>query len=401
MIKGFLKVDYFINTVLVFAFLAFLPWFFSIDFFDPLQNTIEDMKITDIVFSHIRDKDDFPPDTNIILINNSHLSRGSFAEELETIASYEPKVIGIDAMYRKKKDPDEDAYLSYVFSEIENLVIVCGLDKPLEDRFDTLNISHPIFSDNAKLGYANIIESDEDFKTVRLSSPSEFVKDSLHISFPVSIAGIYAPEKARKYLERDNDREIVNYKRNIWDQGYRSLDVMDIFNNPDTLEMVRDKIVLIGYLGPTLNTLTTEDIFFSPLNKDYVGRGEPDMYGVVIHANVISQILEEDFLNMSPEWLPYLVMVLVVFFNIVVFDKLRENFPVWSQFVTIGFVFSELIILPLIVIVSLHYLSFELDLGAVFFAIIVSIICFELYRDSLKPLFFRFVFKNPLNKIKG
>jgi len=399
--KNFFRIDHIISTVLVFAFLAFLPWFFSIDFFDPLQSTIEDMKISDIVFGHVRDRDEITTDTNIVIINNSHLSRGSFAEELEMIASYEPKVIAIDAFFRKPKDPDEDEYFSYVLSEYDNIILVNELAINEDGNLDSVKTSLPIFSDNAMSGYANMVTSDEDFRTVRLITPHFKGKgiagdnDTIFNSLSVAVTSLYDEEKTRNYLERGNETEIINFKRNIG-EGYNYLDVRDIFEDPTLLETVTDKIVLIGYLGPTTEKKTTEDIFYTPLNKAYVGKAEPDMYGVVIHANAISMILEADFIASSPEWLPWLIMVFMVYLNMVMLYKFRREYLTWHQLLTVVFIIGQLLVLPMVVILLLHWFDFELNLGSVFFAIIICVLCFEMYHDSLKPLSFSFY-----NKIKN
>jgi CHASE2 domain-containing sensor protein len=389
--KNWFRIDHLLSTLLVFAFMAFLPWFFSIDFFDPLQSTIEDMTITDIVFGHVRDYENIETDTNIVIINNSHLSRGAFAEQLEMIMSYQPAIVAIDAFYRKPKDPDEDEYLSYILSEYDNIILVNELDINDKGELESIKSSNPIFSDYADEAYANMVVSDEDFRTVRRIAPIFKVEkwqdrgDTVFNSLSVAVSQHYAPDKTKRYLERDNELELVNFKRNIG-KGYTYFDVREMFENPDLLEAVTGKIVLIGYLGPTTDIKSTEDIFYTPMNEAYVGKAEPDMYGVVIHANAISMILEEDYLTQSPDWLPYLLMVVVIYINMVMLWTFRRKYLIWSQLLTIAFVLGQLIFLPVVVVLLLHWFDFELSMGSVFFAIIVCVLCFEMYNDSLKPL---------------
>jgi len=75
---------------------------------DPIQNTFEDMQITDIVFSQIRDYDQIEMDENIVLINNGHLDRKTTAEMIDVLNGLEPKIIAIDAFYRSPKGPEQD-----------------------------------------------------------------------------------------------------------------------------------------------------------------------------------------------------------------------------------------------------------------------------------------------------
>ena len=92
-------------TVLVYFILKFASFIFQLDMFDPIQSTLQNMEVPDLVFSRFLDHSKIPMDTNVVIINNGDLNRRQFAAELEIINSYQPKVIGIDALfYRRKKD---------------------------------------------------------------------------------------------------------------------------------------------------------------------------------------------------------------------------------------------------------------------------------------------------------
>ena len=58
------------STLLVIAILKYLPILFSIDMLDPIQNTFQDMQLTDLVFSQVKDNDKVEIDENIVLVNN-------------------------------------------------------------------------------------------------------------------------------------------------------------------------------------------------------------------------------------------------------------------------------------------------------------------------------------------
>ena len=66
------------------------------------------------------------------------------------------------------------------------------------------------------------------------------------------------------------------------------------------LSQIENKIVLLGYRGkvmvhekPDIKNIQNkhdEDMYFTPLNPFMTGRALPDMYGVDIQANIISNI---------------------------------------------------------------------------------------------------------------
>lgn len=86
--KHILCVDNFFATILVLVILKYFLVFFDIDMFDPIQNTFEDMQITDLFFSQIRDYSQVPIDSNIILINNGHLDRKNVAKMINILNQY-------------------------------------------------------------------------------------------------------------------------------------------------------------------------------------------------------------------------------------------------------------------------------------------------------------------------
>lgn len=361
---------------------------FQIDFYDPIQNTLQDIEVTDFVFSTMRPYEKTPIDSNIILVNNGYLNRKFFAKEIEILNSYNPKVIGIDAFFRKAKSAELDTPLVNAFSKVKNLVLVSKLDKPNEftSGFDTMETSHPMFNQYATNGFANVITDEEtNFRTVRELTPTEKLKNKTVINFSIEVAKQFDSNKAEKFLRRANDKEVINYRRNI--DKYITLDVEDVFKRRDSLQFIKDKIVLIGFLGPDLKTPVTEDIFYTPLNKQYAGKTDPDMYGVVIHANTISMILNEDYIYSFPSWFPTVLLVIVVYLNMLILSFFRRYFEFWYQTLSIFITAFQLITLILINLYSLHLFSIQLKLSIAYPAILLCVGVFEAYHDSLKPLF--------------
>ncbi|HYG15113.1 MAG TPA: CHASE2 domain-containing protein, partial [Bacteroidia bacterium] len=81
------------------------------------------------------------------------------------------------------------------------------------------------------------------------------------------------------------------------------------------------KIVLMGFLGPDLKTKVLEDNYFTPMNYKYSGKSFPDMYGVIIHANIISSILEAKYINKVPQWLSILIAYIICWVHVYFFIK--------------------------------------------------------------------------------
>lgn len=141
--KHIFNIDNVFATILVIMILKYFPVFFNIDMFDPIQNTFEDMQITDLVFSQVKDYSDVLIDSNIVIINNGHLDRQHIAEMIYMINAYEPKLIAIDAFFRAEKGPEQDEPLKNAFSEVKNLILVNELtDTNADSEFDSLKTSN-------------------------------------------------------------------------------------------------------------------------------------------------------------------------------------------------------------------------------------------------------------------
>lgn len=396
--KKIITIDNILTTLLIIVILQYFTIIFEIDFLDPIQNTLEDFYISDIVYSKIRNYDEIAIDSNIVLVNIGELDRRGIARQLNIINRYEPKVIGIDAFFRTERGPAVDEPLCRALERTKNLVMVSQLtmleEDDKKDRFDTLIKSNDIFSRYAESGFANKIINPDDYRISRDCSLIEEVGDTIEPSFAVSIVKFYNHYAYQRVLKRGNDKEKINFKRNI--DKYKTFDVNDVFNEGADLESVRGKIVLFGFLGPNLNTLVTEDIFFTPMNKNYVGKSYPDMYGIVLHANIISMILEDSYITTKPEWLSIVFVFLLCYFNMWIYTYIRDNYETFYEPASVAIITLEMILLFIAIILMLHWFNVEIFdpvLRAVFFALLITPMTYEVYHDSLKPLLVAFVKK--------
>lgn len=383
----FFHIDNVLSTILVILILKFLPILFQIDFLDPIQNTLEDFEITDIAFSQLQDKSKIEKDTNIVLVNIGMLNRYGIAAQIEMINEHKPKVIGIDSFFRSLKDPVTDSILAEVFKNVENLVLVSKLDRFNWEKeyWDTLEKSNDIFSVNAEYAYANFIIEESNFMTVRDFTPFQYYRDSVQMAFAVKICSLYDDDAVRQIKDRGEETEIINFKRNI--DKYETFDVEDIFDKKKDLSFVKDKIVLMGFMGKDIKTLTNQDIFYTSNNDQYVGKNYPDMYGVVVWANIISMMLENEYYNRLPFWMSQVLIILIIYFNMSLLTYLRLKRPRLYEPVSIIWTFLELFLLFWLMLGSFYLLKTEIELSGLFFAVLIGKQGYEVWVDSLKLMF--------------
>jgi CHASE2 domain-containing sensor protein len=376
----------FLIFVLMFA-ISFIP--VNCGFLSPLANALGDFDVYDIVYSRLLEEQSV--DTNIVLVNIGDLSRRELSEQINVINKFQPAIIGIDALFESPNDPQNDSLLSAALSNCRRLVMVDKLDNFNEgtNLYGALHSSLKNFSRYSSGGYANLPNDDAvAFRTIREFRPKEKVKDSVALAFSAKISGIFNKDALKKLLNRNNRNEVINYRGN-----YNKFYYIDTYQYADPsadFSFIKDKIVLMGYMGPDLNTKTLEDVFFTPLNDKYAGKSFPDMYGIVIHANIISMILKGNYINLMPTWISILLAVIICFLNVKMLMKISSRFKDWFNGLTKIFILIYTIINLFLSLEILHYFDYRINLTLALIAIVLGNTAIDLYDNYINKFFTKF-----------
>lgn len=387
--------------------------------FDPIGKSLSDMEMTDVTFSRLRE--DPPIDTNIVLVNIGNLSRAELAQQIRVISRFKPKVIGIDSFFNCPGGITDsvncpqayDTLSNFSFGsavlDAENVVLVTKLlqtDSLLRahegdiDIYDSLERSDDILRADAFEGYASLdtdAEHQEDLKSCRRVNPKMMVNGEEHLAFSVRMALLYDSVKTKKFLDRGNALEVINYRGNIYDPfgasefpgRYYTLDWYQALDSTSFVPgLFKDKIVILGFLGDDLSDTSWDDKFFTPLNKNYAGKTRPDMYGVVVHANIVSMILNEDYIDELATWQEILIAIVVCFLNVALFIVITRKIPIWYDGLSILLQLAQIVICTLIMIYVFKAFSFKLNLTITLAALALVGTCFELYEGVLKESLF-------------
>lgn len=397
--------DVILGTVFIIGLMVFVGSVVSkakiFDMFDPIGDAFADMQFTDIYYSQLLD--DPVADENVVMVNIGLESRAGIAMMIDSISKRNPAVIGVDSFFDyPKEDTLSDMMLMDALSRVENLIMVSKvLYNPESDELDSVHYSWPWFTFNAEPAFANLLTDagvQQDLKMCREFNPTLTTSDStIHQAFAVKLASYLVPEKAKKFVDRGNEVEVINYRGNVLDYGatkfgnkYYALDVGDVFGSNYTDDIIEGKVVIFCFLGEYLGDRENfEDKFFTPLNEVYVGRAFPDMYGGVIHANIVSMILNENYIFYLKDWQKYLVAFIGLFLNIMVFSWVYKKLPKWYDGITKIIQAIEFIGLIYIMVYFMDIFSMKLDLTLLLFAVAIS-------GDGLEV--FYGVVKNSLSK---
>jgi len=429
-----MKKDFWVDVLLATLLIFFLMWgifritqlnFFNA--FDSIGKALSDVDLTDYVFWGLRK--DPGVDESIVVINIGNLSRREIAEQISIISKYEPRVIGLDMFFNcpagrdtvscpQLKDIFGNQMLSYVIREAGNVVMATRLEyidslatADTDELFYSLTRSDSMFSDHAIAeGYANLDTEaafQDDVKTCRSFNPQMPLFDGrIHRAFAVEIAMQYDSIATRRFLERDNFSELINYRGNVFDRyeqnnvNYRNvfyvLDVDDVLNENFTPETIQGKVVIFGYLGAELGDPSWTDRFYTPMNQSLAGKANPDMFGVVIHANIVSMILHGEFINSVPNWGEMIMAVAICLLNVVLFLKIMHRMPNWYDGITKLIQVIEIFLFTVLMMLIFHWFRLKVDMGITLAAIALASDTLEVYAGVVKNAFIRLKRRYPL-----
>lgn len=427
-------------SVTIFIFLALygfkkLSGLKFFDAFDPISQALGEFEFTDYVFSTLQKDPDL--DTRIVLVNIGQADRRFIAQQIATISQSKPKVIGIDSYFNCEggfynpvacpalADTLGNLLLSNAIQEAGNVVLVSRFlqtDSLIAadslklgtsiDIYDSIETSDAIFNEHAYNGFANLVTSatyQEDVKICRSFIPRWVVNGKEELAFAVKMVQLYDSARVRRFLNRNHEEEIINFKGNIDITDIKVKNLRDKANSTSKFnslcyvvdmkdfeegnfepEIFKDAIVIMGYLGDYLGDSAWEDKFFTPLNIKTAGRANPDMFGVVIHANIVSMILNEDYVENLGNFWKYAMAILFCLINVVIFTKIDDAFPNWYDASTVFVQLIEITAIALISLVIFDKYRIKIDITLILATTVLLGPCFDIWKSieySLLPRF--------------
>jgi CHASE2 domain-containing sensor protein len=260
-----------------------------------------------------------------------------------------------------------------------------------------------MFMTDSKLGFVSLPTDatyQEDVKLCRTVFPQWIVNGKRQLAFSTQIAYQYDSVVTEKFLARNNKEEWINFRGNIEVMTFRfqtekvdetastnfktmfyAVDPDQLFKGEVLPEMFKDKIVILGYLGDYLGHSAWEDKFFTPLNKKVAGRANPDMFGLVLHANVVAMILNEDYINTIPDWATYVVAFLVCLLTIELFIVIDKKLPSWFDALSFFIQVILLLVISGIIIFAFTTFNMMLELGLALGVTALVGPCYDIFKS--------------------
>jgi CHASE2 domain-containing sensor protein len=330
---------------------------------NPIKYALADFDFNDLAYAKLGKNAHTEIDNRIMVVNIGTADRGQLAGLIESISRSRPKVIGLDAQFTEAREPETDSLLKMVIETTPNLVLASSLDWS-KDRVEQKGF---FGNDKNTYGYVNFIG--EDKGTIRYFSPIETDKKKQYLCFTAALLEQADQPSYKKLLSRHRKIEQINYRRRT--PQYHVVNGADILEEKTLDNLFADKIVLMGYIESSPNDI--EDKHFTPMNAKFAGKALPDMNGVVIHANILSMMLDKAYVKRTPAWLNWIIVILVAWVHMSLFIRYYIDQHLWFHLVAkLAQIVSAILFVYLSIICFTHF-SLEIDMKMPVIVIILAI----------------------------
>jgi CHASE2 domain-containing sensor protein len=266
---------------------------------NPLTNKVEDFELSDLCFAFGHRQVD--EDTAIIIFREDSVANDKMSEELSQIERFQARSVAIDLVFNSYDSVRDNRLIDTINKYKKNIVLAASVEpsQKIDTRYhDFYNAMAGRNDGNGSYNWG-YLKSEGEMQTHRYFEPYLQIGSGKMPSFELSVLELTDTKYLDSIQKRGNEKELINYHRGF--HGHPRYHVFDSF--PPDSASVTGKIVLIG----SMDTNSVADRYYSPLNK-YIGRSYPDMDGVEYHAQILSMIIANDFIDEESTPIKYLLL---------------------------------------------------------------------------------------------
>lgn len=339
--KYLLERDTLFATLWVFIFifgLGLIPINFYV--MNPVKLALKDFDFNDMAYAKLKKSINDSVDSHIRVINIGNAGRDSIAKVIEKTVSMKPKVIGLDVTFDRPGDNIvADMHLASVIDNTKNLVVASKIiytdSTPHIDSGQFAPVTH-------HNGFVNMVQ--KNVQTIRQYLTREKIGKKTYNNFSTEIVRLYDSTAYLHLEKRNKEFELINYTRKLGilndsndvlsgenkDQ-YFVIEAGNLMNDMVDDSALMGKIVLIGYVNRNKDDIL--DKKFTPMNEQYAGKSTPDMNGIIVHANIISMVLEKNYIKKLPLWVNWVVAILIGWLHMSFFIHYYLESHIWFHLV--------------------------------------------------------------------
>lgn len=357
-------------TVIVLLFVHFI-FELNFTFINSLKSVENEVEMKDIYFSKIQNNQNKTLDTNIVLVDIDTFKRPQILNLLNKINTYQPKVIGVDVLFKEDEEPGSTVFSDYVvYAESHPFTVFACVDSR-----DV--ISHSFFvlkGSKAKEGLVNFGNAEEG-KPIR-SILNHTEKSENLKSFAFNIAELYNPSFSALNKIKEKDKIDITYNSVLFPNEYLANEII----NDSTrvyLPKLKGKIVLVGAINDENDKHKIPNTSIGNRQQIYTKES-----GLKIHATAIAMLLNNTIVSEpSGFWKTVFTILIFLFFFYLLFflfEKYEFYFKLTGRLVLL---FGGIIFLLLYVLLMKS--GIEIEIGYWFFMIIIIYEMLEVYHPIM------------------
>jgi CHASE2 domain-containing sensor protein len=143
----------------------------------------------------------------------------------------------------------------------------------------------------------------------------------------------------------------------------------------------------MGYAGSSFGEVVDlEDAHFTPMNPEVSGKSYPDMYGVYIHANILSIMLADDYIKIMSPWLAWVLAFILCYLHMIIFAFYFNEKTKWMHLVAKIIQLTTSVLLLWIEFLVFQYYNYKIDMLPAIVAIILSVDILYFYEGIIAYL---------------
>jgi CHASE2 domain-containing sensor protein len=393
--KRFLSKKSLLEAVLATGLTFLMTWLFfsvitfSIKPFNYVAKAIKSVYLTDIYYSGLAKND---IDSNIVLVNVENLDRAGIANTINQVAEFEPRVIALDILIDNHVELDGDSALQASLLAHKDIMVLASFVDSNSEKLDT----NCKYFEELTYGHVNLWTNADKTEVIRTFPPTLGPNEYPINSFAAAIAQKFDAERFDSLMSRGQELEHINYVGDRY--AFQNFTHSDFSEKNVSFSDIEGKIVMMGFIGGiNKDEKDFDDKYFTPVNKTFVGRSRPDMFGVVIQANIVSMITSMSFIDHMAPWLVILLTILVVLLHVFFFVYFFVRQHMWYhlaakliQLVSIGLVL-------LLVFIGIKDYQCLFQIKYLVLSLILAVDVLYLYETLAKLAYKHFGWKSVFN----
>lgn len=315
-------------TIWVFLFIVILGSIpLNLGVINPIKLSLKDFDSNDLAYSKLGKATHTDIDKRIVIVNIGQADREGLSMMIDKAAGMKPKVMALDALFYGERDPYKDSLLKETFNRNKNLIVATQLI-PTGKEGDTFSLAGNYINTASQYAHVNLFN--DSLASVRYHQPfQEDYAEKIYKSFSSAIVEAYDSNAYKKLEKKGHHKIMINYTRHV--NQYFVINYEDLLAGNVDDSALAGKIVLFGYINNDRNDIS--DKFFTPMNERYYGKSIPDMNGIVVHANIISMALDNNYIKKLPLWANLLIAVLVCWLHMSFFVRYYLESHIWFHLV--------------------------------------------------------------------